>query len=917
MNRPFDPRFPPDIITSPIRLPDGPGPLNPRQPDINPLPFATVMPQLRLDRAGFAEQGYLLEWGRALGQKLSGGSAAIGRTPAQFAPRFMESQLRASLGIADLYLCDAATSLMLCVFGAADGTWNSNKSDAAFRVAFGLDADSVHARLNLLGDRAQFRLPLQPDWPSLLPPLSNFNDLFQLPCIGDLRQSLNQLGAVVSALPFELKSALITDVQPRRTCPGAQVTISGSGFGTSQAANVRLLFPEYNDGVINVSVPSAQWSETRIVATVPANAGCGNIMVVQGDPGAAASLASATDAFIGEATECLGVIGSASLHQVGSALGQFHRPVTHVVRGISFCAGKPRVKTFLGNSSNEVLLRPNGDLILQWDVSNADAVTITGSGSGFLPSSNPHVTGKGELIFRQIPGPNNWTGQYELVATNPCGTVRAVLPVDMRVRKALSLAGGGSKGAFEVGAVRCLYDVFNFRPDVITGASVGSLNAAKLAEGPAALPELEQLWANMQGARDMFELSGPVRTILRTIGRDGLRLFNTDALEEVIGSLPPPAPGAAELNIAGNVVNNMSGAIANVAGVSIAFTISNALLAGLNFGLSIKRIIDAATALWNSQSILLITPVRRTIDTQIDPHRIRGSGIKLRVVVSDLETGKTRYVTETARFNDSGLAVQLRDALQASCSIPVAFTPVRLNDGHSFVDGGVGENIPIEAAVRAGADSVIAVLPSPAELAQEDYSRAILKDIFGRSVSMLFDSAERRQLKPYHGFGVPVTVIAPQEETHGLFLVHPGLIQVNQDYGYMRAFDEMQPNDNIRTALRETSLGIMRLRRDCLSNECRANGANPPGTLPGEVKPAAHSDTLRYVRNLKRQIRTVAAQRLAAANGDLRCLPAGIERVWQQWEKYTYVALNPTPWSEAANLHGTVVAAETPPSALP
>ena len=43
---------------------------------------------------------------------------------------------------------------------------------------------------------------------------------------------------------------------------------------------------------------------------------------------------------------------------------------------------------------------------------------------------------------------------------------------------AISLSGGGAKGDFEVGALRLLYDR-GIRPDVLTGSSVGAINAVK------------------------------------------------------------------------------------------------------------------------------------------------------------------------------------------------------------------------------------------------------------------------------------------------------------------------------------------------------------------------------------------------------------------------------------------------------
>jgi NTE family protein len=50
--------------------------------------------------------------------------------------------------------------------------------------------------------------------------------------------------------------------------------------------------------------------------------------------------------------------------------------------------------------------------------------------------------------------------------------------------KVLALSGGGARGSFQLGAVTALYEVYGFRPDVISGTSVGSVNAIMLAQAP-------------------------------------------------------------------------------------------------------------------------------------------------------------------------------------------------------------------------------------------------------------------------------------------------------------------------------------------------------------------------------------------------------------------------------------------------
>jgi NTE family protein len=60
---------------------------------------------------------------------------------------------------------------------------------------------------------------------------------------------------------------------------------------------------------------------------------------------------------------------------------------------------------------------------------------------------------------------------------------------------ALVLQGGGALGAYEVGVVKRLYEEPGFTPSIISGVSIGAINAAMLATGgPDVIPRLEQMW---------------------------------------------------------------------------------------------------------------------------------------------------------------------------------------------------------------------------------------------------------------------------------------------------------------------------------------------------------------------------------------------------------------------------------------
>ncbi|QLQ08230.1 MAG: patatin-like phospholipase family protein [Anaerolineae bacterium] len=72
---------------------------------------------------------------------------------------------------------------------------------------------------------------------------------------------------------------------------------------------------------------------------------------------------------------------------------------------------------------------------------------------------------------------------------------------------AIVMSGGGSKGAFQVGALKRMYEV-GIRPQIVCGTSVGALNGAKLAENSeTVISELETLWLSLQGNEDVLALA--------------------------------------------------------------------------------------------------------------------------------------------------------------------------------------------------------------------------------------------------------------------------------------------------------------------------------------------------------------------------------------------------------------------------
>jgi hypothetical protein len=181
------------------------------------------------------------------------------------------------------------------------------------------------------------------------------------------------------------------------------------------------------------------------------------------------------------------------------------------------------------------------------------------------------------------------------------------------------------------------------------------------------------------------------------------------------------------------------------------------------------------------------------------------------------------------------------------------------------------------------------------------------------------DLAERS--RAFGGYDFPVRIIAPAVELHSLLRVDPGLVRMDIDYGYMRAFDEMQPDDAKRAHLRQLSCEIFTRRKEVwgplehssegqLMDEWKASF----GAERMQLAPDAFA--LADVRRVKIEIRVLADERQTLAKA-ANANPPGFERTWQQWEQHKWSPTLVTPW-EASSAHvGPPLNQITPPGALP
>ena len=492
----------------------------------------------------------------------------------------------------------------------------------------------------------------------------------------------------------------------------------------------------------------------------------------------------------------------------------------------------------------------------------------------------------------------------------------------MATRQALVLSGGGAKGDFELGAIRALYDA-GVVPRILVGTSVGAINAVKLAEGEdpsdpsRGLTGLERLWESLRVDEDMSVpapwLSDPdldqnvVAAILGTgeasaigagapapltaaaslmdqiyylasagswLATDGAKLLTTlqtVARQSQLFSLEPIRTlTATSLNTDlvaawGRAGGRLLLAMVSMDSGKLRYVTETGAVLERDLATTVPDLDKTATA-----CAPLVAELKRLGDeiqaaqTPFNRAAIR----EIQALRAQQRAIRTQLQDCTAR-NPIPAVVDLRAAVLASAAIPIVFGLERLA-GEMYCDGGLRELIPIQAAIDSGADEVFAVSASPIGLASGSYRDARIADIAGRVLDILLTEVGADDLRPTGG---PVVhLVAPDEEVHGIRTIDPGLIQINRDYGYMRASDVLAgalEGDPLWTS----ATRIMRLRVEIWERENRTAG-QPDSRYPGTVPPAADPGLEAGTAELKKQLGDLLDERVSLGGRQ----PAMVER---------------------------------------
>lgn len=137
--------------------------------------------------------------------------------------------------------------------------------------------------------------------------------------------------------------------------------------------------------------------------------------------------------------------------------------------------------------------------------------------------------------------------------------------------------------------------------------------------------------------------------------------------------------------------------------------------------------------------------------------------IPFRAVATDIETGDAFVIKEG----------NIARAMRASMSIPGALPPILIDDT-LLIDGGIGDNIPIEVARKMGADIIIAVDVSAPLDSKEDIKSSV--DITAQLTTILTRRIADIQIKSLQGNDILIIPGEPEISSSD-FIKYPELIK--------------------------------------------------------------------------------------------------------------------------------------------
>ncbi|NEP80398.1 MAG: patatin-like phospholipase family protein [Okeania sp. SIO3B3] len=229
----------------------------------------------------------------------------------------------------------------------------------------------------------------------------------------------------------------------------------------------------------------------------------------------------------------------------------------------------------------------------------------------------------------------------------------------------LVLAGGSAKGAYEAGALRYLAEI-NFAPHIIAGSNIGALNGAVIASYPdfsVAVEQLNILWDKL-GSEKVLRLNPEA---IKQVAYSGAKTFISTFQSWFFDFI-------SEILIDGDKVSLFN-----------PYTVEKLLKEAVK-----PSAIRSGKELW-----VAVFPALKIPGINYD---------HLLGILTVLAGSSAKWL----RVQDCGDDELLYNLLLASAAIPFAFPPREIN-GKYYVDGALGDNVPLGALSKQGCTHAIVI----------------------------------------------------------------------------------------------------------------------------------------------------------------------------------------------------------------
>jgi len=234
--------------------------------------------------------------------------------------------------------------------------------------------------------------------------------------------------------------------------------------------------------------------------------------------------------------------------------------------------------------------------------------------------------------------------------------------------RALALSGGAARGSFQLGAITALYEVYGFRPDLITGTSVGAINGVLLAQAspPAVNDPAAILAAVAAGVPD----AGLAR--LRVLQAEWATFLDVSNLFSVQPAFVGTPIANAAAGLAGSGASAGAPISATIGGqidqlsVLLAIPLVN-LISGPLAADALQQLKRTVMAVLTENSVFNMDPIAaRLNDTSKLDITVLPGGTPIYMATVALESGRLRYVDGKGNFTERDGRTPVISALMAS-----------------------------------------------------------------------------------------------------------------------------------------------------------------------------------------------------------------------------------------------------------